>query len=303
MNKLFTLKKWFTLKDSAKWLSSLLEEDVTVNDILQLALDRELPLSWLVNNRRVRKAEPITSIFYNEEDTKKFEDTKIAPEPFHTLAKSLPENHTYKIFYSHPFLPKISVTSYTHSFEASGPIFHVSGIFKLHQDTGGIDESIADWLTNEDNGWGSFNGFIIEDDEKELYQPTDVLPLTEEDKAKGKTSIYQDSAYPSDKTPTIDEMVISRSDLEAFKSKLIPNDTTEPTLRTNEQSLIESLGIMAILLTEKSGRFNRNNIPNAKQITKAIEQKCADLGITIEQTSNLNRDIAAAFKQLKGKEK
>lgn len=45
MSKLFKLKQWLTLEDAAKRLSTTLGEQVTVADILQLALDGRLRLS------------------------------------------------------------------------------------------------------------------------------------------------------------------------------------------------------------------------------------------------------------------
>jgi hypothetical protein len=49
--KLSNLKKWLTLEDSAKYLSLLISEEVTVTDLLQLTLQQDLTLSInLVNS-------------------------------------------------------------------------------------------------------------------------------------------------------------------------------------------------------------------------------------------------------------
>lgn len=54
--KLFNLKEWLTLEDAAKHLSTLFDEDVTVADVLRLALDRRLTLSvWFVNHTQAKK--------------------------------------------------------------------------------------------------------------------------------------------------------------------------------------------------------------------------------------------------------
>src|SRR5690606_11024820 len=45
MSKLFTLKKWVTLADAAKYLSVSFGEHVTEADVIQLALDGHLRLS------------------------------------------------------------------------------------------------------------------------------------------------------------------------------------------------------------------------------------------------------------------
>ena len=45
MSKLFTLKKWLTIKEAAKYLSKIFEEKVSSSDICQLAIDGHLVLS------------------------------------------------------------------------------------------------------------------------------------------------------------------------------------------------------------------------------------------------------------------
>jgi len=74
-------------------------------------------------------------------------------------------------------------------------------------------------------------------------------------------------------------------------------------IRTPESSLIDSLGIMAWLLSEKSNIFKRSDKPNFKQIKDAVEAKIIDLGLNENEdnrimVSNLNRDIKIAFDQL-----
>lgn len=55
-SRLFNLKEWLSLEDAAKHLSLLFGEEVTVPDVLRLALDHRLTLSaWFVNHAEVRK--------------------------------------------------------------------------------------------------------------------------------------------------------------------------------------------------------------------------------------------------------
>lgn len=55
MKKLFKLKKWLTLKESAKYLTVILDERVTEADLLRLCLDGHLTLSVnLVNHATVK---------------------------------------------------------------------------------------------------------------------------------------------------------------------------------------------------------------------------------------------------------
>ena len=66
MSKLFKLKSWLTLDDAASYLSSVLQENVTPADIVQLALDRKIKLSVnIVNLTYANKG--TTSIHSDEE--------------------------------------------------------------------------------------------------------------------------------------------------------------------------------------------------------------------------------------------
>lgn len=54
--KLFNFKEWLTLEDAARHLSLLFDEEVTLADVLRLALDKRLVLSvWFVNHTYARK--------------------------------------------------------------------------------------------------------------------------------------------------------------------------------------------------------------------------------------------------------
>ncbi|MDO7084014.1 hypothetical protein WNY51_13960 [Pseudocolwellia sp. AS88] len=74
-------------------------------------------------------------------------------------------------------------------------------------------------------------------------------------------------------------------------------------IRTPNSSLIDSLGIMAWLLSQKSNTFKIGDKPNFSQIKKAVESSVESLGLDENEenkvmTSNLNRDIKVAFDQL-----
>jgi hypothetical protein len=60
MSKLFKLKKWLTLPDAAKHLTSVFEEEVTEADILRLALDGKIKLAiQLINGAYANLLNPI----------------------------------------------------------------------------------------------------------------------------------------------------------------------------------------------------------------------------------------------------
>lgn len=77
-------------------------------------------------------------------------------------------------------------------------------------------------------------------------------------------------------------------------------DSSQDIPRTPEPSLLDSLGMMAIMLAKKQANLSRSNKPNASQIVTAIEQTAADYGYSLEQISNLQRDISMAVKKVLG---
>jgi len=59
-SKLFNLKKWLLLPEAAKYLSMLLNEEVSETDVLRLALDKHLTLSVdFVNHTYVRRGKVV----------------------------------------------------------------------------------------------------------------------------------------------------------------------------------------------------------------------------------------------------
>ena len=52
MKKLFKLKEWLTLEETARRLTTTFEENVTIADDLQLALDRHIVISALIEKSR-----------------------------------------------------------------------------------------------------------------------------------------------------------------------------------------------------------------------------------------------------------
>ncbi|MCL1067240.1 hypothetical protein L2735_10515 [Shewanella olleyana] len=81
------------------------------------------------------------------------------------------------------------------------------------------------------------------------------------------------------------------------------NSQQECDIRTPDSSLIDSLAIMALLLSRKSGQLNTGNKPNYSQIKEAVQSAFIDLNLIDKedkplQISNLNRDLKKAVEQL-----
>ena len=91
--------------------------------------------------------------------------------------------------------------------------------------------------------------------------------------------------------------------------KGFPNNTSTKAvmpIRTPESSLIDSIGIMAWLLSKKVAKFERGDKPNASQIMTAIENAVLALELNQDSESkimlsNLNKDITLSLRQLEGR--
>lgn len=57
MRIIYNLKKWYTLEDAAKRLSDTLSEPFSVNDVMQLASDGHLMLSWQAHMQGLSREE------------------------------------------------------------------------------------------------------------------------------------------------------------------------------------------------------------------------------------------------------
>jgi hypothetical protein len=108
-----------------------------------------------------------------------------------------------------------------------------------------------------------------------------------------------------DKLPQEINLVIRTSELSRLISSLMedPEFLEKPTIkkketRTPETSLLESLGILAYMLSESTPKFKWGENPNAKEIAEAIEQKAHSLGIEVKELTNLSKDISMAVKKI-----
>tara|TARA_B100001063_G_scaffold242251_1_gene270572 strand:+ start:1079 stop:1762 length:684 start_codon:yes stop_codon:yes gene_type:complete len=88
-------------------------------------------------------------------------------------------------------------------------------------------------------------------------------------------------------------------------NSLLPKQITKPRapeksskLRVPESSLLDSLGILAYMLSESAPKFKWGENPNAKGIAEAIAQKAASLGVEVKELTNLQKDISIAVEKV-----
>lgn len=247
MSKLFKLKKWLSLKDTANRLSNSFGEEFAVNDILQLALEGEIELCWLLNNQIICEAKYSLTLFLSENDSIEYEENRSIPDEYSKLKSEISDEFVFKIFPSNEVFPKIS-TMLTNGVSIIGEPFKADGAYRIDLNTGAMKAYISDWLTDKEPEWFAMDGMILKGNDNKLYQPVDLLPLSkEEQKEIGKYSIYDGSPYPTDNIPRLSELVVLREDIEKFEYSCIesdieksqtPIDIDEKILKTKTISLL-----------------------------------------------------------------
>ena len=119
MSKLFKLKEWLTIPEAAQCLSIVFGENITVPDLLQLAMDEKLPLSvFFLSDVALRKLEK-TPVSFSKATTN---------EP--------PNQDETEVMLIGSFDSEIFNG---HSFKRTDEIIWTSGILNLALDSGDFD--------------------------------------------------------------------------------------------------------------------------------------------------------------------
>jgi hypothetical protein len=231
MKKLYKLKNWYSLDDAAKRLTMTLGEDVSINDILQMAVERHLPLSWYMRHVMAREVAPTTKIYRRSECP--FESLKLGNEK-----KEQPE-----VYY---------VSGYSYQ---TG-VLPLDGIFTLALDeSGALEDWILSFITNTGGNLVPLYGFFVRDEQNNLWQIMDSLSI-EERKAYGlkidhtKGVHHEDNFFPSAEFPKLADLGVTKIALEKFEAMLDERNTVitpnRPLNPKERESLLKLVLGMAI---------------------------------------------------------
>jgi hypothetical protein len=248
MSKLFKLKKWLSLKDTAIRLSNSFEEKISVNDILQLALEDKIGLCWLLNNQLLCEAKYSLTLFLSDNDSIEFTKSKRLPEKYANIESEITDEFVFDVIPSCDIMPHMS-TGLTNGLSIIGKPFKADGAYIIDLNTGAMKSYISDWLTGKDPDWLTIDGMLLRSAENKLYQPVDLFPLTKEEQKKtGQYSIYDGSPYPTDKTPNLSELVVLRKDIEKFEHSFTENDIEKPQVPIDLDNRILKTKTLTLLL-------------------------------------------------------
>ncbi len=273
MSKLFKLKQWLTLEDAAKRLSTTLGEQVTVADILQLALDGRLKLSVNFVNHAYAKCcrrVPIEEATYREVPSIK--------NPAITVRLYKGPRTDSEVFEYEDGLAKL-IGVYNLSMVGAE---RLDVNHRLQMETGGPVVTLI-----------NLDGPFVENGDGYIYQVREI----HHDK-----KISAENSYPAGGLPDDAVLVIRTSDITRFETA--SNTEEEEPSKTNtteRENLLKMLGGMALLLAEKGGKYKRGNKPNASSIADEVSELIEHLpnsNLYGMSTRNIREKLSEAIRLL-----
>ncbi|MBA6291622.1 hypothetical protein H4J58_19065 [Colwellia sp. MB3u-70] len=309
MSKLFKFKEWLSLDDACKRLSTVLEEEVSVHDLIQLVIDNRISISWYFKSNQYIKAVEVVMDNVYVVDPLKGEEFLSANAPIPDITNQMarvPKGEYFRVFIDDEL--RMWESNLYSSYRTFSSPKRLEGAYKVRIDSGGIKGVLESFLFKAELDFDEyiFTGIIVEDDEGTLYklvyedynrfnEVNGLNDLDDFNRVEFEMAKWERPPYPIRLIPKLIDLVILRKDLDKFEDELTePKPITEP--RTPTQILTVSLGIMTELLAKKTSQINKNKKLNFSQLSKEIEQEAATLGIELNEISNLQRDLSQAHK-------
>lgn len=305
--KLSRLKRWLTLEDSAKYLSLLISEEVTVTDLLQLALQSELTVSInLVNSYPAQLGPKVSvqdAVIYKApllggliegkaieeiagQEKRAFLDAltgKVPQNRSDTIVRdnmltrrvakndsedSLPE---YAVYFEGDALPDNSgVLEFNRS-----SIQQINGIWDLPM-VGSEGLVVEELFYGEIDGpsvdWVRLSGVILK--HPSLNRWANLCERLREETKGTKPNDF----YPRGDLPDREPLVIRRDELQRFADSLNEPETG-PTADETDIELrrtLRTLAALAVGLASKYPAYKHGNKPNASQLAKLATEHLRD---------------------------
>lgn|GEM_PF-5749014 len=253
MSRLHKLKEWFSLEDAAKRLSSGLQEPVTVEDILQLALEGHLPLSWYARHIPAQQVtlrctlDHVLGTLLDRGDPKEY----IGDAFWHG-------DCAYRMYAGYTkgdvLLPYASL--------GWGPAYHektimrLDGLYRLElSECGALKEWVHSLLTSTGGELMSLDGFYVSDGEGIMWRIMDHSSGGQyQDPISGSEKTLEAFFYPSGEFPDPAELVIQRVDIESFETKITGDEqrAEKPIAARAETTYQNIIGGLVFLMLGKT---------------------------------------------------
>ncbi|NBB88874.1 MAG: hypothetical protein GVX96_03675 [Bacteroidetes bacterium] len=215
MSKLFTLKDWYRLEDAAKRLRTTLNEDVSIEDLLQLAIENRLPLSWYARHVPFQQMILQTKIYRKSESPEFMKD--LFPEDC-------------EVFYREVYMPE-------------GEVVHLTGQFKLiFEECGALQDWVHSFLTHTGGELITLDGFLVEDENGFIWRRQEYISNSSGLRNLGKNGQY----IPSGEFPPLSELVINHKHLEEFEKELTKPQKSSTAITKERETLMRMVAGMAM---------------------------------------------------------
>lgn len=257
MSKLFKLKEWLTIQESASHLTVLFGEDVTEADILRLALDGHLIISIrFVNQIKVYRGVVVPV----GEARRKPMSNKVMQE-FEKMA-SLYNNQPFK--YEEPPLvycgPKINDKEV---FETERNPEWVKGVFDLpliSDDKAGIEHRYQLKIEGAKLNMPFLPYVVVEDLDGVRFLISDEMSL-------GDAWVLSGDSLPDEA-----QLVVRTKALQELENSINGFSTVseKPFATTERNTLLKQIGAISLALAEQSKKYKRGEKPNALQIATVV---------------------------------
>lgn len=207
MRKLYKLKKWYTVDEAARRLSLTLGEPIEPSDVLALMSDRELGVFWFLQDRYGIEVAPVTLI-------------RRPGDAVYDLAAALHKG---------PFA--LAPTWYSEDLEPQAPVaIQLHGLYRIEDTFCGAS---ASWVTSLSTGIGgdriTLDGTLLVDAEGRLWKLVDRFEDVFLRRAKEiKPYNHPDNFHPSTDRPRIDEIVVTREEMERFEARILDAEIPQP---------------------------------------------------------------------------
>lgn len=267
MSKLFKLKEWVTIPDAARHLAQIVDEPVSVADVLQMALDGHLKISVYFPNR----AKACIGRVIPFKDVPRFEQPCIDGKGTYTYVDGYPLNDLREGVHPEDERPFLHFEHEVVTIEGVWDLAMIGNEsidieFELQQLIGGPEVTMVNlegtFLNRKDGTWAAL---------QERFKDQTITDVD------GSKKTIKGSYYPAGGLGTDCVRVVRVAEIMALQSRL-SGDILDKPLITRERDTL--LSIIAVLCKEARLDYNRS----AK--TAGLIQSLADgMGVSIGETT------------------
>jgi hypothetical protein len=293
MSALDEFKQSYSLERTAKLLTEKMKEEIGVSDVLQLALDGHIKLSWSIAHRLARRVAPECRLSNTV-------DPKFNPEWRDYDGEVRWERGCATR--QHKKLQVCKTFAYLSCFPVDDAASIVDGLFRFHPEFPNTHQWLSLWIgrsLDEENlewDWNKHGGIFLSD---QLGQMWDFL-----DPHKVRAWEHE-SITERELLPRISQVVVQRVDLEAFEAEFmtrnaVPVATEDENVLSSQtkratNNLLRIIGLMA------NHRYS-GDIEKPYSIAARLAEKAAELNVNIS-IDTIAKHLNVALSLLKSEKK